>query len=428
MKMGNGNSFYCALRSIMHIPPYRAKSFSNAFAFRKTHSFPSEAYGRQRDICSPRRKGEAVSFHAPRSHIQSLIRNRPYDEGAMFSSFHEEFTVNRKQSLAASKKLNTFTLPAGDYEFPFEILLDGNLLETIVGPEHEYHSYEVYGVVERKWSRDIIVSQPLRLHKAFAPEPSDILVSDPTSIEGHWDDKVQYSISILESNIPFGSKFPVQFWLAPLSKGLQLGTIQIDILEQHNLKINAPAVYAGQFNLQYLTSTREHVIFSQRYNSTGEHVSIGSETFDVEWCTAKTVTLPQDLEVCTQRVNTKNIKIHHLIAFTIELKEESGSTSKIKGTIPVNVFMSPHVLDGNSVVHGSDIAELQQRHSSPPPLYNDHKCDMLLSSYLQVVDEVRTGDVIPPAGLSENSHFEHGEYECAPSYEAAIGTQRILVD
>lgn len=73
----------------------------------------------------------------------------------------------------------SFILPAGQYEFPFDIPLDPNMHETITGPSHEYHSYKVHGVIERRLYRNQIVSEPIRVYRSAVAESSDILRSDP---------------------------------------------------------------------------------------------------------------------------------------------------------------------------------------------------------------------------------------------------------
>lgn len=104
--------------------------------------------------------------------------NRPFEEGILASTSHEEIIFERSQNLAGSKKMGSFVLPAGRYEFPFEIPLDPVMHETIAGPKHSYHFYQVYGVVQRRYYRNDVVSQPLRVYRPTVSEPSDISFSD----------------------------------------------------------------------------------------------------------------------------------------------------------------------------------------------------------------------------------------------------------
>lgn len=106
--------------------------------------------------------------------------------------------------------------------------------------------------------------------------------------------------------------------VAPLSKGIKLQALTIDVVEQHELKISAPAVYSAQYNVHFLSSKQEHVIFSERY-SLDDCIASESEGSDLEWCTTKTISLPQDLEACAQDVSLNTIRIKHQVVFTVEL-------------------------------------------------------------------------------------------------------------
>lgn len=82
----------------------------------------------------------------------------------------EEITFERSQALAFSKTRNAFTMPAGNYEFPFEIPLSGLRFDTLVGPKHEYYTYHVEVTVERWMWRDLVVSQPVRIYRYPKPD------------------------------------------------------------------------------------------------------------------------------------------------------------------------------------------------------------------------------------------------------------------
>jgi hypothetical protein len=100
---------------------------------------------------------------------------------------------------------------------------------------------------------------------------------------------------------------------------MKLGAITLEVVEKHELKISAPAAYAT-YNLNFLTSKTEHIIFSERHDLDGCTIS-GPRDCDLEWATSRTVSLPQDLETCTQDVSSNIINIHHLLVFTIELQD-----------------------------------------------------------------------------------------------------------
>jgi len=81
----------------------------------------------------------------------------------------EYITSISEQPIGSSKKLNSFQLPAGDYEFPFSIPLSGQMLETITGLQHSYHTYHVQAIIERRFRSNSIISRDLRIYQS--PDP-----------------------------------------------------------------------------------------------------------------------------------------------------------------------------------------------------------------------------------------------------------------
>ncbi|KAF7624847.1 hypothetical protein COH20_004779 [Aspergillus flavus] len=353
------------------------------------------------------------------------IAKLPYDEGTFFRSYHEENTFAATQPLASSHQQNPFSLPAGDYEFPFSIPLNRNMLETIPGPETNYHSYQVHAMIERRLNRNIVVSEPLRIYKRFSVEESLNWMSALNSIDKQWDNVAQYSISIPDVNIPFGATFPMKLRFAPLSKGIKLHALTIDVIEQHEVKISAPAAYSAQFNVHFLSSKREHIIFNERHNL-DDCIAPESEEPDLEWCITKTISLPQDLAACTQDVSSKMMTIKHQVAFTVELLGVGKGLSMIKGTIPFNIYMSPHVISEHGTVRRVHIDGCHDDYVPPPPLYSKHQNDLLLPMG-ECPLNTKTLRLHCEQSL-DNIFFNSAALDCAPSYETVIQNQPLIAN
>lgn len=149
---------------------------------------------------------------------------------------------------------------------------------------------------------------------------------------------IPYSISIPHKTVPFGSTFAVNFWMAPLEKGLTMKAITVAAVEKHCIKIDAPAAYATRYGVRHLTSANEHILFYQRHEEREEDYLVpASEMFDIEWNTTKAVSLPKSLDACTQRVKSNHIKIHHELVFTIELSNENGRRTTVSAFIRENL-------------------------------------------------------------------------------------------
>jgi hypothetical protein len=85
--------------------------------------------------------------------------------GLFLGASREQVTFERSQTIAYSKMREFFTMSKGDYGFLFEIPLSGALYDTLTGPKHEYHAYRVEVSVDRWMWPNLVISQPLRVHR-----------------------------------------------------------------------------------------------------------------------------------------------------------------------------------------------------------------------------------------------------------------------
>lgn len=77
-------------------------------------------------------------------------------------------------------KGKTEILPADNYEFPFDVVLDGNLPESVEGLAETWVMYRFKAEIGRKYAKDIVVRKPLRIIRtlsAGALELSHAMVS-----------------------------------------------------------------------------------------------------------------------------------------------------------------------------------------------------------------------------------------------------------
>jgi hypothetical protein len=66
-------------------------------------------------------------------------------------------------------KGKTETLKAGNYEYPFEVILPGSLPESIEGLSESWIIYRFKAIIGRKYAKDIIVRKPLRIIRTLDP-------------------------------------------------------------------------------------------------------------------------------------------------------------------------------------------------------------------------------------------------------------------
>lgn len=63
-------------------------------------------------------------------------------------------------------------MPAGDHAFLFDIPLPSKVFDTVTSANHQYHTYCVEAIIERRFKSDFVVSQPVRIYQV-----SDLVTS-----------------------------------------------------------------------------------------------------------------------------------------------------------------------------------------------------------------------------------------------------------
>lgn len=71
-------------------------------------------------------------------------------------------------------KGKTEILPADNYEFPFDVVLEGSLPESIEGLSDTWIAYRFKAEIGRKYAKDIVVRKPLRIIRTLDPSALEL--------------------------------------------------------------------------------------------------------------------------------------------------------------------------------------------------------------------------------------------------------------
>lgn len=104
-----------------------------------------------------------TSWHLPATAAGTT--RKPYKEKVFFE---------KKWSFREAGKGKTETLPADNYEFPFEVVLDGSLPESVEGMHDTWVTYRFKAEIGRKYARDITVRKPLRIIRTLDPSALEL--------------------------------------------------------------------------------------------------------------------------------------------------------------------------------------------------------------------------------------------------------------
>lgn len=231
---------------------------------------------------------------------------------------------NSSSSTASS---STHTMSQGNHEFPFEVVLPGDIPESVEGMEGGQVVYRLLATVERgRFSNNLVAKKHIRVVRTIGSDSFEL--SQTVSIDNTWPAKIDYSVSIPSKAVAIGSALPVKMTMVPLLKGLKLGAIKIQLAETISLASPLGATYSKEkTRMAYQIPPPED----------------GLEGQD-SWDVAEFVSLPTSLTKVTQDcVIGQYIKISHKIKFAVSLVNPDGHVSELRASLPVYLFISPHV-------------------------------------------------------------------------------------
>ncbi|KAL2146748.1 hypothetical protein VTI28DRAFT_2583 [Corynascus sepedonium] len=271
------------------------------------------------------------------------------------------------------------TLQPGNYEWPFEVLLEGSMPESIEGVREACITYKLKATVARgKLLHDFHAYKQLRIIRTL--EPSALEILHAMSIENIWPNKIDYSIVIPQKAVVFGSSIPVEMRFTPLLKGLELGDVTIKLIEFHDF-ILPPSGYSPVREYRKERTIDSWTIPVKREEHWQDVIQgSGPDGWEGQegWVVPAILNLPRKLSQCLQDVNVKGIKVRHKLKLVVALHNPDGHVSELRATLPVSIFISPNMpLDeaGNLVRQLPNGASRDV--AIAPPAYEEHQLDEL---------------------------------------------------
>lgn len=216
------------------------------------------------------------------------------------------------------------SLPAGNYEWPFEYILPGNTAESVEGLPDTHILYKLKATVARgRLAYDLHVYKPVRIIRTLSPAALEL--SHAMTVENVWPEKIEYRISIPQKAVIFGTSIHVDMQFVSLLKGLRLGTIK-SVLEEA-IELTVPAGDGITHRLQNIN--RRISKWSLETNPDEHFRDMLDETGREGYVMSQDLKLPKSLKVCVQDVDAKGIKVRHKLRFVVALHNPDEHVSEV---------------------------------------------------------------------------------------------------
>ncbi|RCK55334.1 Protein ROD1 [Candida viswanathii] len=379
-----------------------------------------------------------------RSHSSSSLFGGFRSKSSMSLSNHAGSTANlsalptpgnaTNNNSSAKATPNGYVLVQGNYEIPFSSILPGNLPESIEGLPGCSNIYRLEATIDRgKFHSSLVAKKHVRVVRTLTTDAVEL--SETIAVDNTWPKKVEYSLSCPSRALAIGSGTPISFMLVPLLKGLQLGNIKIELVENYTYVGNLPPY-----------QNAERVIVEKKIPKPDP------DTLFDKWEIDTFLKIPASLSKCTQDVDLLNhVKVRHKLKFNIGLINPDGHVSELRATLPIQLFISPFVtvssrhddelsdhgvedilFTSDSFDHLSSLDNQNQgvnsnssSHTSltglvAPPLYERHIYDRLWSDVSPVETPMTSGATTPRSRPGERIGTDYGQFSMSPLDSQAL--------
>ena len=217
-------------------------------------------------------------------------------------------------------------LPSGNYEWPFELVVNGSMAESIEGLADSHITYKLKATVARgKLVYDLHAYKPLRIVRTL--DPAALELAHAMTVENIWPNKIEYQLVIPQKAIVFGTSIPLEMRFTSLLKGLKIGLIKCVLFESQEFTLPGTTASSGD---KYHKHTRAVQAWEFELNDEEHYQDILDENGQDGYYMQKSLPLPKKLSKCLQDAEACGIKIRHRVKINLALHNPDGHVSEVR--------------------------------------------------------------------------------------------------
>ncbi|KAE7996965.1 hypothetical protein FH972_001641 [Carpinus fangiana] len=274
------------------------------------------------------------------------------------------------------------TLKPGNYEFPFQFEMPGDISESIEGLTGNFITYDLKAVIDRGvLAKDLIARKHLRIIRTLGDDPVELV--DPQDVNGLWPDKLKYQFTTASRAAIFGTHLTTDIEFTPLIEKLRIGKIRITLKEIRKVKTMPGPDYTPGEGWSGMWKTEipiKDMSMEIPEGSEDEDQQLGLPMYKFK----AHFELPKSLTECRQSVeNNEWIKIKHCVYYEVLLHNPDGHLSELRAHHGIRLFISPSLPVGEDNAVSSTIGNTDTTSSmlndlqTAPPDYGHHRLDPL---------------------------------------------------
>ncbi|KAL8799187.1 MAG: hypothetical protein Q9182_006087 [Xanthomendoza sp. 2 TL-2023] len=197
------------------------------------------------------------------------------------------------------------TLAADNYEWPFDLVLQGDIAESIEGLQDTWIVYRMKATIDRGvLAQNVIARKHVRMVRTL--DTAALELYQGVAFENTWQDKIYYTLSTPTKGIILGTTVDVHFRIASLLKGLKIGEVTTTLTETQD-------IWLDPRYRERKKGTINRLIAEDRFDFPQDQETVLVDGHDA-WVFSRSLTLPKSLKQCLQTVDAmdNNISIGNL--------------------------------------------------------------------------------------------------------------------
>lgn len=219
-----------------------------------------------------------------------------------------------------------FTLGAGEHKWDFELLLPGDLPQSLEA-EGGQVVYRLKAVVERTaFLQNIVKKKELQIIRCMLPTEFDLIQT--LEIHNTWAEKMMYDIVLPSKVYARGQLIPITFHITPIAPKLHIRTLTVTLKEYCTYTAND----CSKTDTRIVKLQRDEDPFSVPLNDAFNPTS---------WTKVISLDIPP---MSSQRAfcdaDNEMIRIRHKLKFVICLVNADGHLSELRCSVPVIIISS----------------------------------------------------------------------------------------
>ncbi|KAI8645816.1 hypothetical protein BD408DRAFT_381489 [Parasitella parasitica] len=290
------------------------------------------------------------------SHAWEFVRPQLISRAS--NSSHSSQTPHKKSTVLA----------AGQHKWDFELLLPGNLAQTLDSDVGSV-SYRLKATIDRSaFIQNTVKKRDIRIVRCILPSQFELVQS--LEIHNTWAQKMVYDISVPSKLYAFNDTIPISFKILPIASHLRVHAIMASIKEYCTYTANGHT----KTDTRIVRLIRVDHPFSEAVSTT---------TSPPTWDRVLDLPVPSKSPIIFADAEIDMIRIRHRLKFVISLANADGHISELRCAVQIIVVESFAVTEELTTL----------------PTYDESWRSVPYDSH--VVEQLRTRTSISEAGTNE---------------------------